>query len=108
VFPQSLAGARLTFLSVDIDNPLIRLSPAELVVDVERFAKQYQLEAYLDLLVRGAKVARDSKAYKSGDCFTNEEKDALEREKKLSFRKQTKELRTTIFTCAIAAILQYV
>ncbi|KAJ9665056.1 hypothetical protein H2201_004922 [Coniosporium apollinis] len=91
---------------VDIDNPLVRLSPAELVADVESFATVNNLTNILDLLIRGAKVARDPEAYESVLGLTAEEKAALKREKQLGFWRQTKELRTTILTCAIAAILQ--
>lgn len=78
------------------------------MADVEAFASAYKLDDILDLLIRGAKVARDPDAYKGVPGLTDKEKAALEREKKVGFWRQTKELRATIFTCAIAAILQYV
>lgn len=78
------------------------------MADVEAFARVHKLNDILDLLIRGAKVARDPEAYETVPGLTGKEKAALEREKKVGFWRQTKELRATIFTCSIAAILQYV
>src|ERR1700709_1007176 len=94
--------------SIDINNPLIRFLHSELVAEVTSFATEYKLDDILDLLICGAKVARDPDAFESVPGLTPKEKNALAREKKLGFWSQTKELKSTIFTCAIAAILQYV
>jgi hypothetical protein len=94
--------------SIDISNPLIQFDAAELEAYVTRFAHKYGLMHILALLIRGAKVARDPKAYKSVPGLTGEEETALARAEGLGFWSQTKELRASVFTCAIAAILQYV
>jgi hypothetical protein len=89
----------------DIDNPLIRLSPAELVTAVQEFAGVYDLEHIRDLLVSGAKVARDPEAYQSVPGLTLDERAALRKEKEAGFWRQTKQLRASIIMCAVAAIL---
>lgn len=75
---------------------------------VHEFAAAYDLDDIRDLLVSGAKVAIDPEAYESVPSLTPNEKAALGKEKEAGFWRQTKELKATIFTCAIAAILQYV
>lgn len=73
---------------------------------VQDFAETHRLQDIKDLLVSGAKVARDPEAYESVPGLTQREKAALEKEKEKGLWRQTKELRVTIFTCAIAAIIQ--
>lgn len=72
------------------------------------FANTYQLREIEDLLVLGAKVARDPEAYMLVPGLTVHQKASLQEEKKAGFWRQTKQLRTAIVTCAVAAILQYV
>ena len=75
---------------------------------VLEFAKTYGLQDIQDLLVSGAKVARDPEGYENIPGLTLKEKKALEKEKGRGFWHQKKELRMTIITCAIAAIVQCV
>ncbi len=75
---------------------------------VQEFAGVYDLEHIRDLLVSGAKVARDPEAYQSVPGLTLDERAALRKEKEAGFWRQTKQLRASIIMCAVAAILQYV
>ncbi|KAH8587183.1 hypothetical protein B0O99DRAFT_584890 [Bisporella sp. PMI_857] len=60
----------------------------------------------LPLLLTGAKISMNPEEFQNVAGLTREELEALEREENMTFWDQTKELRTTIFTCAIAAIVQ--
>lgn len=75
---------------------------------VQEFVDTYGLQNIRDLLISGAKVARDLEGYDNLPGLTLKEKAALEKEKDRGFWHQKKELRITIITCAIAAIVQCV
>jgi MFS family permease len=89
-----------------VDNPLIGQNPAVVEAGVRAFAKWYDLEDILPDLLTGARITMDPEAYRRVPGLTDLQLAALGREENLGFWGQTKELRTTIFTCAIAAIVQ--
>ncbi|KAI9760165.1 MAG: hypothetical protein M1840_002716 [Geoglossum simile] len=101
---SALAGGPTTL--IEINNPLLSLSPAELERDVRSFAEANKLTGIGDLLLRGARVARDPDVFRTVPGLTEEEGDALERERKLGFWQQPKQLKVVILMCSIAAILQ--
>ena len=84
------------------------LSPTELERDVRSFAEANRLTGIVDLLLRGARVARDPEVFKTVPGLKEEEIEALEMERKIGFWRQPKQLKVVILTCSIAAILQCV
>ncbi|KAF2153459.1 hypothetical protein K461DRAFT_286153 [Myriangium duriaei CBS 260.36] len=91
----------------NIDEPLLRLSPLELESVVKVFAKDTKLDAHLDILMKGAKLARNRGNFSLVPGLTAAEIDLLEeQEKSTSFLQQTKELQLTIVACAVAAVVQ--
>jgi hypothetical protein len=95
--------------NIDIDHPLESI---ELDSAVRHFAKTNKLED--DILLRGAHIAKDPKAYGGASAHVSEqEKEALKREleERNPFRilaKLPKQLRTIIITCSMAAMTQFV
>ena len=91
-----------------IDNPLTQLSPTELEDAVRSFASATGLSHITDLLIRGAKLAKNPNTFASIPGLTDEEREVLQDENatKPTFFSQTKELQVTIMTCAVAAVVQ--
>ncbi|KAI9792520.1 MAG: hypothetical protein M1816_002040 [Peltula sp. TS41687] len=94
-----------------IDNPLLHRNYDELESDVRDFHIRHELRGTVDVevLIRGARVARDPRNNTSGETvpgMTAVEAAALKREKESGFLQQTKELKVTILTTAFAAIVQ--
>lgn len=75
---------------------------------MKTFVEDNGLQHISDLLLRGARVARDPDLFRLVEGLTDEEREALEKEPKSSFWQQTKALKLIILTCSIAAVLQYV
>jgi hypothetical protein len=96
-----------------ISNPLQDRTPEQLDRDVERFYGHHeglQSVVSLDMLKKGARVARDSwnLTVQAVPGITEPEVSALKKERKKTagFRAQTKELKVAILTTACAAIIQ--
>lgn len=92
-------------LSAKIKNPLAHVSPAQLVSDVEQFAKEYGLVELTPLLIRGAQVAKDPPMFESVEGITEPEKEAIRNEVLHKWR-QPKALYFTIILCSIGAAVQ--
>ncbi|GAM90064.1 hypothetical protein ANO11243_081040 [Dothideomycetidae sp. 11243] len=91
-----------------IDDPLSRISPPDLENAVRAFAEHADLESEIDILLKGAKLAKDPDLYLSIPGLSADEKKALKQQqsRSSSFLNQTKELQVTILTCAVAAVVQ--
>ncbi|KAL8777239.1 MAG: hypothetical protein Q9213_007952 [Squamulea squamosa] len=90
-----------------IENPLSHLTPEQLERDVRAFARLKGLDDYLDLLERGAQIAKDPQLYESIHGVTENEKRALRDERYRRFR-QPRALYLTIVICSVGAAVQYV
>ena len=90
-----------------IENPLSHLTPDELEKDARKFARTTGLEAYQDLMERGAKIAKDPQYFEVIPGVTDDEKQALRDERRRRFR-QPRQLYLTIIMCSIGAAVQYV
>jgi hypothetical protein len=86
---------------------LADVSPEQLRIDVERFAKEHQLTELTPLLMKGAFVAKDPPAFESVDGLTEDEKTAIRNEVLHKWR-QPKSLFFTIILCSIGAAVQSV
>ncbi|PNS18123.1 hypothetical protein CAC42_3568 [Sphaceloma murrayae] len=91
---------------VYIDNPLTHFSPPELEGAARKFAIETGLQGISELLVKGAKLARSPKTWKSIPGLTDEEKEVLEDDSHAGFLQQTKELQVTLLACACGAVVQ--
>ncbi|TKX22452.1 sugar transporter-like protein 21 [Elsinoe australis] len=89
-----------------LDNPLTHFSPPELEAAVRAFAEATKLEGITDLLIKGAKYARNPATWLSIPGLTAEEKEVLGNESQASFLEQTKELQVTLLACACGAVAQ--
>ncbi|CAF9916300.1 MAG: hypothetical protein HETSPECPRED_002817 [Heterodermia speciosa] len=88
-----------------IENPLAHLTPEQLQRDVRAFARSKGLEDHLDLLKKGAQIAKDPRYFETIPGVTDEEKQALRDEKSHRFR-QPFALYLTIIVCSIGAAVQ--
>ena len=64
----------------EIKNPLVGISKNDLMIDVERFAKQNDMEEELDLLKKGALVAQNPADFENMDELSEEDKAGLREE----------------------------
>ncbi|KAH6667895.1 hypothetical protein B0J14DRAFT_619902 [Halenospora varia] len=103
-----IPGGTTTSCKIDVGNPLIGEAPARVEAAVRTFAEENGLLDILPLLLAGATISMNPEEFRDVLGITDQQRAALEREDNMTFWEQTKELRTTIFTCAIAAIVQYV
>lgn len=67
-------------LNVVFENPLAGIPREQLLEDVERFCKQYNLENHLDAFKKGALVSQNPAAAQDLTELTDEEKTILRRE----------------------------
>lgn len=88
-----------------IENPLAHLTPEQLLRDVRDFARSKHLEEHLDLLRKGAQVAKDPRFFEAIRGITEVEKKALRDEEHHRFR-QPIALYVTIITCSVGAAVQ--
>jgi hypothetical protein len=86
---------------------LAHVSPEQLRIDVENFAKEHQLTEMTPLLMKGAFVAKDPPAFESVEGLTEDEKIAV-RNEVLHKWHQPKALFFTIILCSIGATVQSV
>jgi sugar porter (SP) family MFS transporter len=86
---------------------LAHVSPEQLRIDVENFAKEHQLTELTPLLMKGALVAKDPPAFESVEGLTEDEKTAIRNEVLHKWR-QPKSLFFTIILCSIGAAVQSV
>jgi hypothetical protein len=84
---------------------LAHVSPEQLRIDVENFAKEHQLTEMTPLLLKGAFVAQDPPAFESVEGLTEDEKTAIRNEVLHKWR-QPKALFFTIVLCSIGAAVQ--
>jgi hypothetical protein len=101
--PPFLASTILT--NCRIQNPLAHLSVEEVTHDVTLFAEQYGFQDDLELLTKGALVAKDPVAFESVPGITEEEKHAIRNEVLHKWR-QPRLLYFTIVLCSIGAAVQ--
>ena len=90
-----------------IKNPLAQVSPEQLRIDVENFAKEHGLTEMTPLLMKGAFVAKDPPAFESVEGLTEDEKTAIRNEVLHKWR-QPKALFFTIILCSVGAAVQSV
>ncbi|KAL2050299.1 hypothetical protein ABVK25_009407 [Lepraria finkii] len=88
-----------------IENPLGHLTPEQLLRDVRDFARSKNLESHLELLKKGAQIAKDPRFYEAVRGITEDEKKALRDEEYHRFR-QPIALYVTIITCSVGAAVQ--
>lgn len=92
---------------VYVDNPLVRFSPPELEKAVRDFASATGLSGITQMLIRGAKLAKNPSTFRSIPGLTDDEREVLEQNAtSTSFFEQTKELQVTIMACSVAAVVQ--
>ncbi|KAH8696407.1 putative sugar transporter [Talaromyces proteolyticus] len=92
-----------------IDNPINYRPPDELEDDVRSFYEEHELAQVvdIDLLLRGAHLARDREQFLRNKSNYNEvELRALNEEEHPRLSRQPKELQVVLLTCAIGAIVQ--
>lgn len=88
-----------------IQNPLAHLSVEEVTHDVKVFAETNGFVDELDLLIKGALVAKDPPAFESVPGITEEEMHAIRNEVLHKWR-QPRLLYFTIILCSIGAAVQ--
>ena len=88
-----------------IENPLAHLTPEQLLRDVRDFARAYRLDDHVELLKKGAQVAKDPRFFEAIRGITEVEKQALRDEENHRF-KQPVSLYITIVTCCVGAAVQ--
>lgn len=94
-----------------IDNPINYRPPDELENNVKSFYEEHQLAQVVDinLLIRGAHLARDREQFLRDESMCDEvESLALKEEENPRLSRQPKELQVVLLACAIGAIVQYV
>jgi hypothetical protein len=104
--PAPIQSHKTNLVHSYVANLPAMMGLAELENDVRKFARENGLEYISDLLLRGARVARDPILMLVQD-LKEEERDALTREPNSGFWQQTK-LKVIVLTCSIAAIIQCV
>ncbi|KAJ9609348.1 hypothetical protein H2200_005675 [Cladophialophora chaetospira] len=88
-----------------IKNPLAHLSNEEVVKDVEEFARANDFTDRVDLLIKGALVAKDPPAFETVPGITEPELEAIRNEVLHKWR-QPKALYFTIILCSVGAAVQ--
>jgi hypothetical protein len=92
-----------------VDNPLLHRDPSDQDNDVRAtYSRHPDLQGALDveLLIRGARLARDQELFEATEHLSGIESAALQRERISGFWKQPKSLRVIILTCCVGAIVQ--
>ncbi|KAG9242174.1 putative sugar transporter [Calycina marina] len=91
-----------------IDSPLQWIDPEIQDVNVRKTHRAYRLASSVseDMLVRGARLARDEELFLSGPDVTQFDRDVLAREKTSTVWQQSKEMKIILLTCCVAAIAQ--
>lgn len=98
----------LTFFSFRrIKNPLAGIPKAQLMSDVEQFAREREMTDISGLLKKGALVAQDPASFETIKELDEEEKTALRREITHKWS-QPRVLYLTIILCSIGAAVQCV
>ena len=92
-------------MSAKIKNPLAHVPQEQLIRDVEKFAKDFDLVDLTPELVKGALVAKNPPAFESVEGLTEGEKEAIRNEVLHKWR-QPKALYFTIILCSIGAAVQ--
>lgn len=90
-----------------IKNPLSGIPKAQLLGDVEEFARQKELTDIVVLLKKGALVAQDPPSFEAIEELDEDDKVALRREITHKWS-QPRILYLTIILCSIGAAVQYV
>ena len=98
---------RLTFSLCRIKNPLSGIPKAQLMSDVEEFAREKDLGNILDLLKKGALVAQDPPSFETIEELDADDKTTLRREITHKWS-QPRVLYLTVGLCSIGAAVQYV
>uniref|UniRef100_A0A2D3VAC4 Probable polyol transporter 5 n=1 Tax=Ramularia collo-cygni TaxID=112498 RepID=A0A2D3VAC4_9PEZI len=92
-------------LDAKVANPLADVADDDLMADVEHFAETKGLQSELDLLKKGALVAKDPNNFDALEILSQEEKDALRFEIDHKW-KHPWPLYFTIVVCSIGAAVQ--
>ncbi|KAI8935650.1 hypothetical protein NX059_007176 [Plenodomus lindquistii] len=92
-------------VSAKIQNPLIHMTEAEMLRDVDAFAKENDFEEHLPLLRKAALVARDPVNMDKVPGITQEETDSISNEVLHKWR-QPRILYFTIILCSVGAAVQ--
>ncbi|KAL5485352.1 hypothetical protein ACEPAI_7994 [Sanghuangporus weigelae] len=94
-----------TNIGAKIKNPLLGIPEDQLMVDVEQFAREKQMEDILPLLKHGAIAAQNPMDFETQKGLTDEERDALRFEITHKW-KHPRALYFTIILCSIGAAVQ--
>ena len=89
-----------------VDNPLIRLRPDEVERKAKHFVRTHGLQNQEEVFVKAGKILRDPEAWESVPSLSLDEKEVLFNETRNGFWKQPKDLRVTIITLCVAAVVQ--
>lgn len=89
-----------------VDNPLIRLRPDEVERKAKRFVRTHGLHNQEETFIKAGKILRDPEAWEAVPNLSLDEKEVLFNETRGGFWKQPKELRVTIITLCVAAVVQ--
>ncbi|KAF2732237.1 MFS transporter [Polyplosphaeria fusca] len=91
--------------SSKIQNPLVHMTEAEVLADVQAFTDEHGFSEIHPQIVKGALIARDPPAFASVADITEEEKLAISNEVLHKWR-QPKLLYFTIILCSVGAAVQ--
>lgn len=91
-----------------IENPLQRIDEDDLDENTANFYTENNLGKVVDVetLIRGGRLARSEKIFKTRGGLSEVETVALEREGKTRFWEESKELRIILLTCTMGSITQ--
>ena len=99
------ASSLISLPLYSIENPLAHLTPEQLLRDVRDFAREQRLEPHVEILKKGAQIAKDPRFFEAIRGITEPEKQALRDEENHRF-KQPIALYLTIITCSVGAAVQ--
>lgn len=92
-------------MDAKISNPLADIPDEELMQDVELFAEEKGLTDKIDLLRKGALVAKDPANFEALEILSDEEREALRLEAAYKWRHPIK-LYFTVIICSVGAAVQ--
>lgn len=91
---------------VRIDNPLKKYTPEQLDEVATSFATHFSFDGLDELFRKAARCARDPGIAHKVSGLTKAEVKSLEREGKIPFWEQSKQLKIAILTCCLGAAIQ--
>lgn len=95
----------LTKKNYRLENPLKGIPHDKLWEDALSFAKEFDLQEDSELIAKGALVAQDPKRFELLPQLTEDDKEAIRREKTHKLH-QTRELWLLVACCSVGAVVQ--